>query len=443
MFKTQKTHHYLFLRLLVLFCGVVLSFFLFSKNLLYSCFLSSLLCFLLLIELYFFLKNAMQFYDRIIALILNNDFTSDFSKLSTNTNYTAIYQLYEKLKNKENDTFSKDKVYSSILNNIESGILILEKSKNDWTIFLMNNYFSKHFQVPKVTKWHYLKTLLPSLCELIEEQEFKEMKSPIQIQVDKKETQTFVIQTSATKTLNKEYYVILLDSIQKVVDKKEKEAWINLMKVISHELLNSLTPIRSLSQNLNELIQQDSLSNEDLEDIKQSVITMHNRSNHLQEFVESYRILAMLPTPKKEKSELSKLIKDALQIMLPLFKKENITVNNTLNHTLWILIDKNQIEQVFINLLTNCMYALENKEDKKINISVEMNEQRLYIIIADNGSGIEPEIQDKIFLPFFTTRKKGAGIGLTLSKSIIEAHGGYLSFESEENKTQFKICLLV
>ncbi len=443
MFKTQKTHHYLFLRLLVLFCGVVLSFFLFSKNLLYSCFLSSLLSFLLLIEMYFFLKNAMQFYDRIISLILNNDFTSDFSKLSTNTNYTAIYQLYEKLKNKENDTFSKDIVYSSILNNIESGILILEKSESDWTIFLMNNYFSKHFLVPKVTKWHYLKTLLPSLCEFIEDQEFKEMKSPIQIQVDKKETQTFVIQTSATKTLNNEYYVILLDSIQKVVDKKEKEAWINLMKVISHELLNSLTPIRSLSQNLNELIQQDSLSNEDLEDIKQSVITMHNRSNHLQEFVESYRILAMLPTPKKEKLELSKLINDALQIMLPLFKKENITVNNTLNHTLWILIDKNQIEQVFINLLTNCMYALENKEDKKINISVEMNEQRLYIIIADNGSGIEPEIQDKIFLPFFTTRKKGAGIGLTLSKSIIEAHSGYLSFESEENKTQFKVCLLV
>lgn len=443
MFKTQKTHHYLFLRLLVLFSGVVLSFFLFSKNLLYSCFLSSLLSFLLLIEMYFFLKNAMQFYDRIISLILNNDFTSDFSKLSTNTNYTAIYQLYEKLKNKENDTFSKDIVYSSILNNIESGILILEKSESDWTVFLMNNYFSKHFLVPKVTKWHYLKTLLPSLCEFIEDQEFKEMKSPIQIQVDKKETQTFVIQTSATKTLNNEYYVILLDSIQKVVDKKEKEAWINLMKVISHELLNSLTPIRSLSQNLNELIQQDSLSNEDLEDIKQSVITMHNRSNHLQEFVESYRILAMLPTPKKEKSELSKLINDALQIMLPLFKKENITVNNTLNHTLWILIDKNQIEQVFINLLTNCMYALENKEDKKINISVEMNEQRLYIIIADNGSGIEPEIQDKIFLPFFTTRKKGAGIGLTLSKSIIEAHGGYLSFESEENKTQFKVCLLV
>lgn len=442
MFKIQKTHHYLFLRLLLFFCGVVLSIFLFSKNLFYSCFLSSLLCFLLLIEMYFYLKNALQFYDKVISLILNNDFTSDFSKLASHPNYSGIYQLYEKLKNKEQDLFSKDIVYSSILNNIETGILILEKNENDWSIFLMNNYFSKHFQVPKVSKWHYLKPLLPSLCEFIEDQGFKEMKSSLQIRVDKKETQTFVIQSSATKTFNKEYYIILLDSIQTVVDKKEKEAWINLMKVISHELLNSLTPIRSLSQNLNELIQQDSLSTEDLEDIKQSVITMHNRSNHLQEFVESYRKLAMLPTPKKEKTELSKLLNDTLQIMLPLFKKENISVDNTISYNHWIMIDKNQIEQVFINLLTNCMYALENTKDKKINISAELNEKRFYIIIEDNGNGIESEIQDKIFLPFFTTREKGAGIGLTLSKSIIEAHGGYLSFESEENKTQFKVCFL-
>jgi two-component system nitrogen regulation sensor histidine kinase NtrY len=442
MFKIQKTQHYLFLRLLFLFCGVVLSIFLFSKNLFYSCFLSSLLSFLLLIEICFFLKNALQFYDRIISLILNSDFTSDFSKLASHPNYAGIYQLYEKLKNNDQELFSKDVVYSSILNNIETGILILEKSENDWTIFLMNNYFSKHFQVPKVTQWHYLKPLLPSLCEFIQDQEFKEMKSSLQIRVDKKDTQTFVIQTSATKTFNKEYYIILLDSIQKVVDKKEKEAWINLMKVISHELLNSLTPIRSLSQNLNELIQQDSLSAEDLEDIKQSVVTMHNRSNHLQEFVESYRKLAMLPTPKKEKIEISKLLDDTLQIMLPLFKKESISVANTINFSHWIMIDKNQIEQVFINLLTNCMYALENKKDKKISISTAINEQRFYIIIEDNGNGIEPEIQDKIFLPFFTTRNKGAGIGLTLSKSIIEAHGGYLSFECEENKTQFKVCFL-
>jgi signal transduction histidine kinase len=227
-----------------------------------------------------------------------------------------------------------------------------------------------------------------------------------------------------------------------VVEKKEKEAWINLMKVISHELLNSLTPIRSLSQNLSELVQQETLSAEDLEDIKQSVATMHNRSNHLQEFVESYRKLAMLPSPKKEKTGLSELLESCLNIMQPLFKKEQITVENLVDFNRWVLVDKNQMEQVIINLLTNSMYALEDKEIKEIRISAEVKEKRIYLIITDTGTGIDSEIEDKIFLPFFTTRKDGAGIGLTLSKNIIEAHGGYLAFENGENQTKFTVCLL-
>ena len=214
------------------------------------------------------------------------------------------------------------------------------------------------------------------------------------------------------------------------------------MKVISHELMNSLTPIRSLSQNLKELVSQESLSQEDLQDIKDSVSTMFNRSNHLQEFVESYRKLAMLPTPKKEKIELSSLIENCIQIMKPLFKKEDIEVKNNVHFNRWIMVDPNQMEQVFINLLTNSLFALAEKENKQITISAELKEKRLYLIITDNGTGIEPEIEDKILLPFFTTRTGGAGIGLTLSKNIIEAHGGYLAFKSDENSTRFTVCLV-
>jgi signal transduction histidine kinase len=169
---------------------------------------------------------------------------------------------------------------------------------------------------------------------------------------------------------------------------------------------------------------------------------MHNRSNHLQEFVESYRKLAMLPSPKKEKTELSELLESCLQIMQPLFKKEQITVENLVDFNRWVLVDKNQMEQVIINLLTNSMYALAEKEVKEITISAEVKEKRIYLIITDTGTGIDSEIEDKIFLPFFTTRKDGAGIGLTLSKNIIEAHGGYLAFENGENQTKFTVCLL-
>jgi nitrogen fixation/metabolism regulation signal transduction histidine kinase len=397
---------------------------------------------LLTLELNFFIKNTFQFYDKTIQAILQKDFSTDFSKHKSFSNYGSLFKLYENLKHKQHDQESKDIIYSSILNNIETGILILQKEENDWIIYLMNDYFSKHFMVPKVSKWSYLKNQLPSLCGIIEEQNFEEIKTTLQIRVNSQDTQTFVIQSSKSKTFNREYYIVLLDSIQKVIEKKEKEAWINLMKVISHELLNSLTPIRSLSQNLHEIVQQESLSQEDLEDMKQSVSTMLNRSNHLQQFVESYRKLAMLPTPKKEKVELSTLINDCLQIMVPIFKQYKIEIKNTISLKRWLEIDKNQMEQVLINLLTNSIYALSEKNEKQITIAAEVKEKRVFITITDIGIGIDSKIKDKIFLPFFTTRKEGAGIGLTLSKSIVEAHGGYLVFQNDNEKTSFVICLV-
>lgn len=432
----------IFLRLCALVLVLVISFIFLKKALIYTAVFAFLLFVLLLVELFFFIKNTFLFYDKTIQAILQKDFSADFTQHKSSENYSSLFQLYEKLKHQENDQTSKDIIYQSILNNIETGILILQKDTFDWNIFLMNDYFSKHFEVPKVSKWQYLKNQLPSLCGIIEEQNFEEIKTSLQIRVNKQDLQTFVMQSSRSKTYNQEYYIVLLDSIQKVIEKKEKEAWVNLMKVISHELLNSLTPIRSLSQNLHELVQQESHSKDDLDDMKQSVATMLNRSNHLQQFVESYRKLAMLPTPKKEKVKLNELIENSLQIMAPLFKQEKITLVNTISFNRILLVDKLQIEQVLINLFTNSIYALKERNQKQIAVAAEVKEKRVFITITDTGTGVDKEIEDKIFLPFFTTRKEGAGIGLTLSKNIIEAHGGYLAFQNDEEKTAFVICFL-
>src|SRR5690606_13669037 len=156
-----------------------------------------------------------------------------------------------------------------------------DAQQTEWNIFLMNDYMADYFEIPKVTKWKYLKKHLPSLCNAVEAFKFTELKTSVQVQLHNRETQSFILQTSSTKAYSKTYYIIMLDSIQRVVEKKEKEAWVNLMKVISHELMNSLTPIRSLSQNIQEVITQDSLSKEDLSDMKQSVQTILKRSNHL------------------------------------------------------------------------------------------------------------------------------------------------------------------
>lgn len=127
--------------------------------------------------------------------------------------------------------------------------------------------------------------------------------------------------------------------------------------------------------------------------------------------------------------------------MAPLFKKEQIEAVNTIVFDRRLNVDPQQMEQVLINLLTNCVYALGGTKKQSI-ISAKAKDKRTFIMITDNGNSIEKEIENKIFLPFFTTRKEDVGIGLTLSKNIVEAHGGYLAYRNDDEKTTFVICLV-
>ncbi|WP_281751966.1 sensor histidine kinase [Neptunitalea chrysea] len=437
-----KLHQALFIRLVIVVVFVFICWLLFSHAFFYSGVFVTFILLMLLLEIYSYINSAFNFYERTIDAILQNDFSADFSVYKNGHNYTSLFKLYNKLKKEQHKQQSQELVYQSLLNNIETGILILETTGAERNIFLMNDYFSNHFKIPKVTKWKYLEEQAPAIADLINAQNFKEVKTSLQIRVNKEDNQTFIMQTACTKTLHGTYYVVLLDSIQKVIDKKEKEAWSNLMKVISHELLNSITPIRSLSQNLQEMVTQDTLTDEDLHDMKMSVSTMLQRSNHLQQFVESYRKLAMLPSPKKEKTSLQELIDSCVTFMKPLLKESKITLVNAIDFNRWLLLDKLLMEQVFINLLTNSMYSLQETTERNITIEAEQTNNRIYITITDSGKGIPKEIEDKIFLPFFTTRKDGAGIGLTLSKNIVEAHGGYLVYQNKEGKTKFVVCLV-
>ncbi|MFB9109151.1 sensor histidine kinase [Flavobacterium gyeonganense] len=440
--KNWKFYNALFVRVLFVMILFLFSVFLIYKMFYYNAILVGLFAIVMLFEMYSFVKNQLLFYDRTLLSILQNDFSTNFPEEHKKDNFKSLYLLYDTLKIQQQEQTSKELVYKSILNSIDTGALILEKENEEWNIFLMNDCFSDLFKVPKVSHWKYLKNYLPSLCNEIEKSDFAELKSVISIKIEEQDLQTFILQTSLTKTYNKEYFIILIDSIQRVIEKKEKEAWINLMKIISHELMNSLTPIRALSQNLLQIVDQEKLEEDDFDDIKSSISTIINRSDHLQVFVENYRKLAMLPTPAKEMTPINTLFEDCIRIMSPILKAGNIELINDTHSSRSVLIDKNQMEQVIINLITNSVYALEEKTEKKILISSFTENNRFFITISDNGKGIDQEIQDKVFLPFFTTRKDGAGIGLTLSKNIIEAHGGYLSYQTGEDKTTFVICLI-
>ncbi|MEO7977929.1 HAMP domain-containing sensor histidine kinase [Flavobacterium sp.] len=440
--KNWKFYNALFVRVLFVMILFFFCMFLVYKTLYYNSILVGFFVFLMIAEMYFYVKNQLQFYDRTLLSILRKDFSTNFPEEHKKDNFKSLYLLYETLKVQQQEQTSKEMIYRSLLNNIDTAALILEKENEEWNIFLMNDCFSQLFKVPKISHWKYLQNYLPSLCNEIEKTDFSELKLAISIKIEEQDLQTFMLQTSRTQTYNKEYFIILLDSIQRVIEKKEKEAWINLMKIISHELMNSLTPIRALSQNLLQIVDQEELEDDDFEDIKSSISTIINRSDHLQVFVENYRKLAMLPTPTKQMTPINELFEDCLRIMSPILRAENIELINDIHSSRSIMMDKNQMEQVIINLITNSIYALKEKQEKKMYVSSYTENNRFFITISDNGKGIDPDIQDKVFLPFFTTRKDGAGIGLTLSRNIIEAHGGYLSYQTDEDKTSFVICLI-
>lgn len=440
--KSPSFYTYLLLRLLVTLGVATACVFCLGKSLYYTAFFCGLLVLVLLLELFSHIKSYFSFYDKTITAILNNDFSSNFSTSEKHSGYGNLVKLYDVLKDKRHEKETQDIIYRSILNSMESAAIILYQNNNEWEVFFINDYFRRYFEVPSVTRWKYMEKHLPALFNLVESRNFQDIRTSVQIKTPDGESQAFMFQSARSVTFGKVYYTILLDSIQNVVAKREKDAWINLMKVISHELMNSVTPIRSLSQNLDELVQQPQLSTEDIADIRQSVGTMIQRSNHLQNFIDSYRKLAMLPSPEKKPVNLTLLIAQALKLMQPVFKEKDITIINNVKGDMTVMADELQIEQLFINLLTNSLYATEQTIEKEIIISSAEKNDRLFITISDSGHGIDKEIEDKIFLPFFTTRKQGSGIGLTLSKNIIEGHGGYLSYNGTENRTQFTICFI-
>lgn len=436
----QSFHFKAFLRIIVILAFGLLGMYLFKVGLTYSFLLVCILIIALFSELYFFQKRYYSAIDRIVLAMIYDDYSLKTTKVQANETLNNLQRLYQKLQTQQQQNEIRELVYLNILNNIESGILILEKKGEQWEIFFINDYFSTLFDIPKIKSWTNLERLLPSLASHLQLLNFKESKESIDIKIEDEEKQTFMLQTSNTTSQNQEYFIVLLDSIQKVLEKKEKDTWENLMKIISHEIMNSLTPIHSLAHNTQQILEEEEhLSEEDIDDIKLSINTIVNRTDHLQQFINNYRKLTMLASPKKQVVDPNHIIKLSVETLMPLFKNNQIAVHTNLSLQTTVEWDAKQMEQVFINLLTNAIHATAKQEIKEININLYEKNNRLCIDIEDSGAGILAEIKEKIFIPFYTTREEGAGIGLPLSKNIVEMHNGYLTYNRREDKTVFSL----
>jgi two-component system, NtrC family, nitrogen regulation sensor histidine kinase NtrY len=243
------------------------------------------------------------------------------------------------------------------------------------------------------------------------------------------------------------FKLVSLQNIQSELEEKEMEAWQNLVKILTHEIMNSIAPISSLAGTLKGELEEKIEHNEpllpgDMEDCMMGISTIEKRSEGLIGFVSDFRSLAHIPTPKFNSIGISKLF-DQLEILLQnQLEFHGITLQKELNPKELILFgDQNQIEQVLINLLQNAIQALEDADEKTIILKAFIDEAgKIVLEVCDSGKGIEEEALSKIFIPFFTTKKRGSGIGLSLSKQIMRRHKGNIQVKSELGKgTTFKL----
>ena len=252
------------------------------------------------------------------------------------------------------------------------------------------------------------------------------------------------IYTTGQRTL----HIYSIRNIREVLEENEMESWQKLIRVLTHEIMNSLTPIISLSETLEEYLPEELSSSEFSEKtentestalLRQGLQTIHRRSGGLLEFMKNYRKVALVPQPLCSDVKAEELV----SALMPLFiSTEHITYRFALQHPDRLLhIDRTQMEQVLINLLKNATEACVHTSDAVVTLTDSIDEAtgRYCLHVTDNGPGILPEVQEKIFIPFFTTKPQGSGIGLALSRQIVRLHRGTLSVASVEGCTRFTV----
>jgi nitrogen fixation/metabolism regulation signal transduction histidine kinase len=246
--------------------------------------------------------------------------------------------------------------------------------------------------------------------------------------------------------------IITFQDIEPEIEQKEMESWQTISRIMAHEIMNSLTPLSSLTETGIMLLEKEGkakevteLSQQTIENLYTALKTISGRNRALTQFIGNYRQLSRLPFPDKKEVQVASLMQEIKELYKEPCQAKGIACSmHTGPDKLSVLADENQIKQVLINLVKNAAEALEGKPDPKLNLAVKRILNHVSVEISDNGTGIPAEVLDKIFVPFYSTKPEGSGIGLSLSRQIIRNHDGQILVESEEGHgTTFKLMLPV
>jgi len=399
-----------------------------------------------LVEFYRFHYKAHKELDQFVESVHYRDFSRYFDVKHA----PADIQPLRKGFNEINTTFkviSKEKetqyqYLQKILELVDTGILSYEEKTGE--VVWMNESLKQMLQLPYLKTIHSLSKRDYELCRDI--LAVKPGESLIATAHPERTSFKILLSATAFQTDGKIYKLIAFQNVNEALDETESKAWQKLLSVLTHEIMNSVAPISSLAETLkNRLQRSGSVLNDDsgtADDLEIGIETIKRRSEGLLKFAETYRNLNKITTLNLRKVYVRDLFENLLQLMQPTLEQKNIEVETILKDTdLIIEADTNLLEQVLINLVVNAIEAVKDKPDPRIVLTAFVaNNRRTIIKVADNGHGMAEELLDKIFIPFFSTKKSGSGIGLSLCKQIMMLHKGNIHVHSREGEgTAFQL----
>jgi len=379
-------------------------------------------------------NDISSFLDSIRFDDLSLSFKTDSKDPTVQRLHQELNEALSKLRISRKEKDSEYQFFKNIVQHVGIGILTFKK---DGTIQIINSAAKRLLRVNKADVIEDLREVSDSLVET-----FLKLKTGgrelIRLKLGDETIQLSVFAIELTLR-GEELKLISMSNIQSELEEKEMEAWQNLVRVLTHEIMNSVTPISSLAgiveEDMKHKIQQDirEFKKEEMEDIHLSLQTISRRSEGLIRFVKEFRNLTHIPKPRLSEVAVKTLLDEVAMLHKKELADRSITISVSVQpENLFVQADKTMIEQVLINLVKNAIQAFDEQPDRKIELTAFANEKgRAVISVKDNGSGIDTEALEKIFIPFFSTKKTGSGIGLSLSKQIMRQHEGSISVKSK------------
>lgn len=380
-----------------------------------------------------FFFNAVENDDSTIHFPV---YTKDNSLKELHTSLNRVNHLIQKVKI-ENKT--QEKYYHTILEHATIGIITINEKGH---IILANKTSKKLLNYESLTHIQQLKRIDEKLFNLLSQLKPFEQKL-IELH-NERDLIKLTVKSTQIKIDNENLLLVIIQNISNELNDNEVDSWVKLFRVLTHEIMNSIAPITSISETLSDfyktekgLISPSEIKENDILDVVKGLDIIQSQGKDLLNFVESYRTLTKIPSPKKDLINVS-LLFEKIKILVSQEHGFSQTKFEIIiePENLEVFADEKQIIQVLVNLVKNALESLNQNTYGIIKLSgvkTTLGKTRLQII--DNGIGIDSNLLDQIFIPFFTTKEKGTGIGLSLSKHIMRLHGGNINVKSEINKT--------